>query len=401
MDLPEKTTPKYSLGKILAGSCLVMLGGALLIPISIGLWYLNLQTKVLWKFDVGNTVMTAPLVTEDLTYFGSLQENPENSPAFYALDTQTGKEVWKKPLGGSVFYPAVLNEEMVFFGTDAGFFYGLDRKTGQERWSFGPEQRHLTVQKSCVQCELKFGPPIIANGIIYVGSFDHSLYALEALTGQLKWKFETNDSILNAPLLSNGKLYVGGRDVYLYVLDPQTGKEMQRYLVPVDPELEKFKESGVHSTPIVEAEKIYLVNGKLLALDLETGTEKWQFGNATMSDLIMTATPFDNRIIITTTEAIQSINQETGQIEWSFSNIQGEVFFAPTITQDSVYFGDSDGYLYRIDAKTGHLDEKYHLNLFDLTSYTNYFNEFVFTPTVQAQVIYVGWNNHVYAIKTK
>jgi len=403
MALIENTidNKKTSAGKIIVISCSVIVLCILSIPISIALWYMGLQTKVAWRFPVGNTVMSAPVVDGDILYFGSLRDNENRAPAFYALDAKTGKEVWTKPLGASVFWSPVINAEMIFFGTEDGFFYGLDKETGRERWVFTPEQRNITVKENCQQCELKFGPPIVVGEVIYVGSFDHNVYALDAQTGQLKWKFETNGSVLNAPVFVNGKLYVSGADVYFYVLDPQTGKEVKRYLVPVDPNLEKFESSGVHSTPIVDSDTIYIVNGMLLALDTETGAEKWQFGEATISDLIMTATPLDDRIIVTTTNAIHSVDKETGKTRWSFSSIKGNVFFAPTLYDGSIYFGDSNGYLYRINAGTGHLIVQYHLNLFDLTSYANYFNGFVFTPAVQADIIYVGWNSYVYAIHTK
>jgi eukaryotic-like serine/threonine-protein kinase len=403
MALIENTTDnkKTSTGRIIAISCSAIVLCILLIPISVVLWFWGLQTKVVWKFPVGNTVMSAPVIDGGVIYFGSLRDNENKPPAFYALDAKTGKEIWTRSFDGSVFWSPVVNDEMVFFSTDDGFFYGIDRQTGLERWSFGPEQRNITVKAGCEQCELKFGPPIIVGGVIYVGSFDHNVYAFDAQTGRLKWKFETNGSVLNAPVFVDGKLYVSGSDAYFYVLDPQTGKEAKRYLVPVDPKLEKFDSSGVHSTPIVDSDTIYIVNGMLLALDAGTGAGKWQFGDATMSDLIMTATQLDDRVIVTTTNAIYAVDKETGKTRWSFSNIKGNVFFAPTLYDGSIYFGDSNGYIYRIDAVTGHLIVQYHMNLFDLTSYANYFNGFVFTPAVQDDVIYVGWNSHVYAIRTK
>lgn len=401
MTLIDETTnnKKSGIGKIIAISCSAILLCIFLVSISIGLWFIGLQQKVVWKYPVGNTVMSAPFIADNIAYFGSVHE--EKPAAFYALEATTGRKIWDKQLEGSVPWSPVVNDEMVFFSTNDGFFYGLDRQNGQERWSFGPEQRNITVKAGCEQCELKFGPPIIVGGVIYVGSFDHNVYALDAQTGQLKWKFETNGSVLNAPAFVNGKLYVSGGDVYFYVLDPQTGKVVKRYLVPVDPSLEKFESSGVHSTPIVDSDTIYIVNGMLLALDAETGAEKWQFGEATISDLIMTATQLDDRIIVTTTNAICAVDKETGKTRWNFSSIKGSVFFAPTLHGDSIYFGDSNGYLYRINAGTGHLTVQYHMNLFDLTSYVNYFNEFVFTPAVQDDIIYVGWNSYVYAIHTK
>src|SRR3989304_5363982 len=33
--------------------------------------------------------------------------------------------------------------------------------------------------------------PAVVNGIVYIGSRDHNLYALDAATGEVRWKFAT------------------------------------------------------------------------------------------------------------------------------------------------------------------------------------------------------------------
>ncbi len=58
--------------------------------------------------------------------------------------------------------------------------------------------------------------PAVANGVVYVGSSDHSLYALDASTGALLWKYTTGGYIPGTPVIVNGKVYASSTDFSLY-----------------------------------------------------------------------------------------------------------------------------------------------------------------------------------------
>jgi eukaryotic-like serine/threonine-protein kinase len=58
--------------------------------------------------------------------------------------------------------------------------------------------------------------PVVANGVVYVGSEDHSLYALDAQSGKLLWSYKTGNYILTSPAVVNGVVYIGSGDGRLY-----------------------------------------------------------------------------------------------------------------------------------------------------------------------------------------
>jgi outer membrane protein assembly factor BamB len=68
--------------------------------------------------------------------------------------------------------------------------------------------------------------PIVVNGIVYVGSEDKKLYALDANTGQKLWDFTTNGGISSSPAVANGIVYVGSKDQKLYAVEATTGKKI-------------------------------------------------------------------------------------------------------------------------------------------------------------------------------
>ncbi len=68
----------------------------------------------------------------------------------------------------------------------------------------------------------------MANGVVYVGSDDGNLYALNASTGALLWQYTTGGSVYSAPTVSN-MVYFGSMDGNLYALDPGTGALVWKY----------------------------------------------------------------------------------------------------------------------------------------------------------------------------
>ena len=54
--------------------------------------------------------------------------------------------------------------------------------------------------------------PAVSNGVVYVGSYDKNLYAIDAMTGAEKWRFKTGNYVGSSPAVSNGVVYVGSDD---------------------------------------------------------------------------------------------------------------------------------------------------------------------------------------------
>ncbi len=63
-----------------------------------------------------------------------------------------------------------------------------------------------------------FSSPAVAGGLVYFGSNDTYLYALDAGSGALKWKFQTGNYVTSSPAVSDGVIYFGSCDYYIYAL---------------------------------------------------------------------------------------------------------------------------------------------------------------------------------------
>lgn len=55
--------------------------------------------------------------------------------------------------------------------------------------------------------------------MVYFGSRDSTLYALNAQTGEKVWSYTTGGSILSTPTVANDFVYIGSNDHSLYAFN--------------------------------------------------------------------------------------------------------------------------------------------------------------------------------------
>ena len=68
------------------------------------------------------------------------------------------------------------------------------------------------------------GTPAIDTGLVYVGSYDHNLYALNAATGKFVWKYPTDSGVVSTPALHEKNIYFGSEDQRLHVVASRSGQ---------------------------------------------------------------------------------------------------------------------------------------------------------------------------------
>src|SRR6185503_7433448 len=79
--------------------------------------------------------------------------------------------------------------------------------------------------------------PAVWNGTIYFGSSDRNLYAVDAATGALKWKYQTGDVVHASPAIADGMVFIGSWDSYMYALDAASGALNWRFKTGEDKDI--------------------------------------------------------------------------------------------------------------------------------------------------------------------
>ncbi len=161
-------------------------------------------------------------------YVGSSDGN------FYAVDAESGAQKWKFEVGSRVPSSPAVSGGVVYFGAYDGNFYALDAVTGGLKWKFKTEGerrfagKHLhgvqpvsETMPDPFDCYLS--SPVPWKGAVYFGSGDGNIYALDAVSGKLNWKFKTGDVVHASPAIADDTVFIGSWDSYFYAIEAGDG----------------------------------------------------------------------------------------------------------------------------------------------------------------------------------
>jgi outer membrane protein assembly factor BamB len=179
-----------------------------------------------------------------VTIYRLNQESGGVSAAWSAADLATDR----------IVAGALQAEGMVFVGTSDNKLLALDADTGQLVWSF--ETEHSI-----------WAEPVYEDGVLYIASLDNFVYALDADSGELMWRAEMGGSVASRPVLDDGILYVSSFDRAVHALDASSGEQLWQ----------ADADTWVWGSPVVN-EAIYFtdLDGSVFAISRDGGAELWQ-----------------------------------------------------------------------------------------------------------------------------
>jgi eukaryotic-like serine/threonine-protein kinase len=311
--------------------------------------------KIKWQFHTGGQILSSPVVVSDTVYFGS------NDHQLYAVDLATGAEKWKFKTGGRVAStPAVANGLVFFLSYDSNF-YALEAATGGLKWKFATAGEHRFSAKHLHGMEpaaeimpdpfdFFLSSPVVSRGVVYFGSGDSNVYALDAATGTLQWKFKTGDVVHSSPAIADETLFIGSWDTYLYALDAATGKEKWRFKTGEDHEI--FNQVGIQASPAVANGVVYFGcrDSKFYAVDAASGKQIWTFSNKG-SWVINSAAIHDDKVYFATSDTglVRALDAHTGAELYTIEYNHWPMFSSPAIAGNMLYLGSHQGRLLAID----------------------------------------------------
>jgi eukaryotic-like serine/threonine-protein kinase len=311
-----------------------------------------------WKFHTGGMVISSPTIARDTVYVGSTDH------MLYALDRSSGTVKWKFKTEGRVASSAAVADGTVYFGSYDGNFYALEAASGKLKWKFqtGGERRfagkHLHGVLPAAETmpdpfDVYLSSPVIANGVVYFGSGDGNVYALDAASGTLKWTFATGNVVHASPALAAGTLFIGSWDTNLYALDAASGKEKWRFKTGEDHDT--HNQEGFQASPVVYDGVVYVGcrDSNFYAIDGKTGQKKWAFNNKG-SWVVGSAAAQGGKIYAGTSDSgrLYAFDARSGASVELVSSKKWPMFSSPSIAGSTLYIGSNEGKLFAIDLKS-------------------------------------------------
>jgi uncharacterized repeat protein (TIGR01451 family) len=201
--------------------------------------------------------------------------------------------------GGSS--PAVV-KGVVYVGSQDGHVYALNAAKGSKLWSFSSPAYIVSS-------------PAVINGVVYIGAANGALYAINAASGAELWSFVSGSYVFGSPAVVSGVVYFGSIDGYVYALNAGTGAELWRYRTP----------DTVSASPAVANGVVYISSsmGEMYALNAATGAELWTYyigPSGPVAASVTSAPAVANGVVYIDsifTGLLYALNANSGKLLWS------------------------------------------------------------------------------------
>merc|ERR1712166_407599 len=261
----------------------------------------------------------------------------------------------------------------------------------------------------------------VGNGIVYAGSDDDSVYALNATTGEKIWQddeYSTTSQSMMTPTVADGIVYFSVTGT-LYAADSMNGTVLWKYRVNQVWHNQTINDYSSTTSPAIKDNIVYVGSGSYLsALHAKTGELKWiiQVGPHVFQDTIASAPTVAEGIVhFAANEActpkppgsfpsddacIYAADAKTGAIRWSFAVLESyRIRAGASVDKGIVYFGSTENHLYAVNANSGALQWSFS------TEDDCEFTPACFvdsTPSIVDGILYVGTENYyLYAFNLK
>lgn len=234
--------------------------------------------------------------------------------------------------------------------------------------------------------------PTVKDGTVYVGSAADALHAFDAATGEPAWEFSTTSYVPTAPTVVDDRVYAADADGVVYAVTTdgeeawrhRTGQNLHSRAVAVR-DGTVFVGTAGNMPAVVSGDTDKSKAGRVVALDADTGTERWSFRGP--EDWFSGPAVGGNAVYVGNhTGEVFALDADTGEERWSWTP-DGEraehaaVLAPPTYADGTVYVSlHAAGWVVALDATSGDVRWRADLDAENVKS----------SPAVADDRVYVG-----------
>jgi eukaryotic-like serine/threonine-protein kinase len=256
---------------------------------------------------------------------GILSQIPSAIAARPQVGDQT-KPIWSFKCEDEVRGSPLYYQKMVYIGSYDNNLYALNAASGEFIWKYATDGGIVSK-------------PAVYENNLFFGSEDHRLHVISARTGRVNWTYFTNGPIRSSPYIAEAHVFIGSDDGFLHAVNTVTGRRAWQ----ID------TGAPVRSTPVVEHDYVYFGNesGDFFCLDFG-GAIKWRFK---AKRAITSSALIDQGIVYFSSidSTLYALEAKTGWVIWRFRLGKASIS-TPCKTDNLIFTGAADGVIYCIDT---------------------------------------------------
>lgn len=302
------------------------------------------EVDILWRTKVGSgraggVVKLKPALDGEYIYAADAKGR------VVALDSGSGKRVWRKKTGDEITGGVSSSNGIVLYGTGGGEVVALSSENGDELWRKALRGEVISV-------------PVTDGQLVAAQTMDGRLHALNAETGERRWQYESPPPVLTlrgtaSPTITSsaviagfatGKVMAFNRDNGLMLWErrvalPQGRSEIER-MVDID------------ASPLLVDDVVYAASfqGKAMAINRSNGRALWEQEVSTHQDL---AAAGRTLFLSEADSHVKAFSGSNGSLRWENEQLLRREINGPQVVGDYVAVGDYDGYLHVMNQSDG------------------------------------------------
>lgn len=302
------------------------------------------KLELLWERPAIDGVVAGAAIVGNQVYVGILHGD------LLALDRKTGQQLWSyrsiDDPNPETFAPGfkaspTVTTDSVYIGDEDGVMHAVDRKTGLKKWIF------------TTGAEIAGSAAVVGEKLVF-GSHDSYLYCIKIADGTLAWKFQTEDRVNCSPAIEGNSTFVAGCDTKLRVIDIDGPKQTRN--IPLG--------DGAYliASPAVVGSMLYVGthDGRVVGVDWQKGEIAWTFKDPKREQPYHASAAVTDEFVIVggQDKLLHCLDRKSGNQVWSFP-ARGQINSSPVVVGERIFFGSADGNIYAVGLRDGKEAWKY------------------------------------------